>query len=803
MMLLLTTDRWCHGAVTSYSDQNIPETLYLPAYTISPEEIFQGKILLFNVNFFEKGKEPIAKYEDKKDKDGNVVTDTEGNPIQELKYYYYLDENGKEVKTSKQNMATELRGVVSKWYVTLRNIALVMMMIILIYIGIRMLLSTIASDKAKYKQMLQDWIMALLLLFLMHYIMAFSVKLVEKLTDIVSSSIDNKQYYSLIPFSSDNNKAKKFKEFVKEAGLEECYVTESGEKTDDESKAKGILYPTNLMGYIRIDAQLTNFGTTFIGKSLCFMILVLMTLYFVFTYLKRVLYMAFLTIIAPLVAVTYPIDKIKDGSAQGFDKWFKEYIFNLLIQPLHLLLYYILITSAWNLSASNILYSLVALGFLIPAEKLLRSFFGFEKAHTPGMLAGPAGAALTMGAMKNLSNKGKKALNTGNKGENSNQKGIENSSNSIRQPKLNGGVNEASVYGEDTNNIDKEQLDNTSDNKNIRQNELLDAYDDNYNTDEWNAQERDAMAKELNSGEGMKYSNDENENILRESGYSEDEIKEMMGESSKPENKEDKSDNIKMAQNNLTPYQKPKRNLGARARRRARAGGKKLAIKGLNMAKNLPSNSIRFVGNVTGAVLGGSIGLAAGIVSGDPNKAFQYTTAGAMAGKGIVGNNITGNIADKVPSIRKLDNPDAKYQEVMNNKRYDELERNAYIKGKRDEMEKALKKNFDKKEVKNMMDNGTADKYIENEISADDMVAGERMRREDPTLGIDKTILTIKNANAMGSEYKGLKAKEWEANLAENIQNKSGRNANFAKKEAKTTMERIARFNKIKKSNYK
>ena len=101
----------------------------------------------------------------------------------------------------------------------------------------------------------------------------------------------------------------------------------------------------------------------------------------------------------------------------------------------------------------------------------------------------------------------------------------------------------------------------------------------------------------------MKYSNDEYENILRESGYSEDEIKEMMGESSKPENKEDKSDNIKMAQNNLTPYQKPKRNLGARARRRARAGGKKLAIKGLNMAKNLPSNSIRFVGNVTGAVL--------------------------------------------------------------------------------------------------------------------------------------------------------------------------------------------------------
>lgn len=78
-----------------------------------------------------------------------------------------------------------------------------------------MLLSTIASDKAKYKQMLQDWIMALLLLFLMHYIMAFSVKLVEKLTDIVSSSIDNKQYYSLIPLVQIITKQKNLRNSLK------------------------------------------------------------------------------------------------------------------------------------------------------------------------------------------------------------------------------------------------------------------------------------------------------------------------------------------------------------------------------------------------------------------------------------------------------------------------------------------------------------------------------------------------------------------------------------------------------------
>lgn len=47
--------------------------------------------------------------------------------------------------------------------------------------------------------------------------------------------------------------------------------------------------------------------------------------------------LAFLTIIAPLMAMTYPLDKLQDGSAQGFNTWLKEYIFNLLIQPVHLI----------------------------------------------------------------------------------------------------------------------------------------------------------------------------------------------------------------------------------------------------------------------------------------------------------------------------------------------------------------------------------------------------------------------------------------------------------------------------------
>ena len=41
----------------------------------------------------------------------------------------------------------------------------------------------------------------------------------------------------------------------------------------------------------------------------------------------------FLIVIAPLVTITYSIDKISDGKAQGMNTWFREFAYNVLIQP--------------------------------------------------------------------------------------------------------------------------------------------------------------------------------------------------------------------------------------------------------------------------------------------------------------------------------------------------------------------------------------------------------------------------------------------------------------------------------------
>lgn len=86
--------------------------------------------------------------------------------------------------------------------------------------------------------------------------------------------------------------------------------------------------------------------------------------------------------------------------------WFKEYTFNLIIQPFHLILYTVLVGTAINLATESLVYAVVAIYFLTPAEKLLRKFFGFDNAGTLSAAGSFAGGAL-FSAMINKMNRPK------------------------------------------------------------------------------------------------------------------------------------------------------------------------------------------------------------------------------------------------------------------------------------------------------------------------------------------------------------------------------------------------------------
>lgn len=163
---------------------------------------------------------------------------------------------------------------------------------------------------------------------------------------------------------------------------------------------------------------------SFYGYAILYILLVIESCMFLYTYLKRVFKLAFYTMIAPLIAFMYPIDKLGDGKAQAFNTWFKEYLYNVLIQPLHLLLYTVFIYSAMSLMHESAIYAIAAYAYMIAAEKFFKKIFGFDKAPTggPGGLGSPIAGAMAM--------KGLDALKGGSKGGAKSEKGSDGASKS-------------------------------------------------------------------------------------------------------------------------------------------------------------------------------------------------------------------------------------------------------------------------------------------------------------------------------------------------------------------------------------
>lgn len=356
-------------------DIKVPFTRY------SPEKIFSGAVPAFDVNFIDPKdwSETLTDTEKQEIKDAQEVIDNEDSTDKEKAE---AEETIKKAEAkNNKSIATILHDTIAKWYVALRNLAIVGMLIILLYVGIRIIISSTASDKAKYKEFLKDWLIALCLLFTLHYIMTFTVTVVNSVTEAIAGGN---------PGKGTNN----IPVIVVEGDAEAAKGA-----TADSAKFK---FNTDIMGYARFLIQYDDLGTKVL-YFIIYMAMVIYTVMFTITYLKRSLTMAFLTMIAPLIALTYPIDKIGDGSAQGFNSWLKEYVYNALIQPFHLIIYTVFAGSAVvDLSAENPIYAIIVLAFISQSEKMLRKFFGFDKASSAGSLGSFAGGAAAMSLTQKL-----------------------------------------------------------------------------------------------------------------------------------------------------------------------------------------------------------------------------------------------------------------------------------------------------------------------------------------------------------------------------------------------------------------
>jgi len=251
---------------------------------------------------------------------------------------------------------------VSKYYVIIRNLSIAILLGVLLYIGIRMAISTVASEEAKYKKMLFDWTISLVLVFMLHFIIVgvfyANYQLVNALSKIAP------------PTDNDTMEALFAQALVPGAGMDELIV----------------------------------YGAVTIAN-----------LAFAIMYVKRTIVLGFLIIIAPLITITYAIDKIGDGKSQALNTWLREFVFTVIIQPFHCIIYIVFyeaaVKSVANVGDSQdlgkLIFAAASAFFMLKAEGIVKKIFGIQPSGI-GDAIGTGAMALTAATSIFGKGKGKK-----------------------------------------------------------------------------------------------------------------------------------------------------------------------------------------------------------------------------------------------------------------------------------------------------------------------------------------------------------------------------------------------------------
>jgi hypothetical protein len=247
------------------------------------------------------------------------------------------------------NPILNIRTSISYWYYSLRNLAIIIQLCVLIYIGIRMVMATVADQKAQYKTMFKNWLIGFILIFVLHYFMVVVIHLNNILVDVFST----------------------------------VELTYNGTYFDELFKKAWDFIPF-------IDG---------FAAAVSYLIITIVTFSFLIMYIRRVLITALLTVVAPLITVTYAIDKVGDDRSQILNKWMREYAFNILIQPFHCIVYLVFIKSAVEILSQNYqslascLIVIMCMIFIFIAEGIVRSIFNIGGSYTGKAVAATALAA--------------------------------------------------------------------------------------------------------------------------------------------------------------------------------------------------------------------------------------------------------------------------------------------------------------------------------------------------------------------------------------------------------------------------
>lgn len=241
-----------------------------------------------------------------------------------------------------------IRATVAKWFVVLSGVALAFLLAVLIYIAIRAVVASTGSSKAKYQKMFVNWLVSVGLLGILGLIIVASISL--------------------------NNAFVRIIERVSIAAL--------------EGKDFGLII-AELMGKVVKPFDLIGQ----FGSMVLLGIITLQTFKYAFVYIRRMIKIAFLIMIAPLITITYSIDKIADNKSQALNTWMHTFMFNVFIQTFHALIFSVFFILSFKVIVTatgtnffggftakvpGVILAIMSLNFISEGEKIIKQIFGIS-----------------------------------------------------------------------------------------------------------------------------------------------------------------------------------------------------------------------------------------------------------------------------------------------------------------------------------------------------------------------------------------------------------------------------------------
>ena len=243
-----------------------------------------------------------------------------------------------------KNAETGMSGVVKQWYQITRMMAIAASLVVLVYVAIKILLASTGQSKAKYTELLKDWLLSLLLIFSLHYVMAAILFCSDWIVQFFGNASSTFSY-----------------DYIKEQAL--------------------------------------AWNATSIMYAIVWLVLLAYTFVFLVLYIKRLILICFFVVISPLIVILSTINKLRGKGGGVLDYWLKQFIANVVMQPMDALLFAIIASSISILAASG--QPLLALALVMaffPLRSWITQFFD-QKAdqNTQDAARGVVGKGVALG----------------------------------------------------------------------------------------------------------------------------------------------------------------------------------------------------------------------------------------------------------------------------------------------------------------------------------------------------------------------------------------------------------------------